>query len=193
MTLYLWVGEPTRLTTESTRVSWVLSESDKKSTHIEICKHILTQPGPNPWWAELACGFQPILTAILSTIRFSDWSIMERMVKFNNWIRRIWCGSNNRRHYWWCGGYISRGWSCMGKRLWYGYGWVSSTIWCGYHGMVWVVGDSMGSLCVLAIVGGLGVGVDGITKGTLRKYFLLFFAILFPLSRQSGPPYDIVV
>jgi len=42
MTLYLRVGEPTRLTTGSTRMSRVLDESGKKSTRIEICKIIST-------------------------------------------------------------------------------------------------------------------------------------------------------
>jgi len=40
-------------------------EPGQKSTRIEICKKISTQPGLNPWWAGLARGFQPILTALL--------------------------------------------------------------------------------------------------------------------------------
>jgi len=36
------VGESTRLTTDSTRVSQVLDESGKKSTRIKICKKIST-------------------------------------------------------------------------------------------------------------------------------------------------------
>jgi len=39
-------------------------ESSQKSTRIEICKKISTQPNPNPWWAKLARGFQPILIAL---------------------------------------------------------------------------------------------------------------------------------
>jgi len=37
---YLQVGEPTRLTTDSTRMSRVVDEPDQKSTCIEICKKI---------------------------------------------------------------------------------------------------------------------------------------------------------
>jgi len=44
------VGEPTRLTTGSTRMSQVLGGPNQKSTRIEICKKISTQSGPNPWW-----------------------------------------------------------------------------------------------------------------------------------------------
>jgi len=49
VTLYLRVGEPTRLTMGSTWVSRVLGELGKKSTRIKICKKISTQSGPNPW------------------------------------------------------------------------------------------------------------------------------------------------
>jgi len=45
----LQVGEPTQLTTGSTQMSQVLDEPGQKSTRIEICKKISTQPGPNPW------------------------------------------------------------------------------------------------------------------------------------------------
>jgi len=68
VTFYLRVGEPTRLTTGSTRVSRVLDEPGQKSTCIEICKKISTQPDPNPWWAELARWFQSILTALQKNI-----------------------------------------------------------------------------------------------------------------------------
>jgi len=51
------VGEPTRLTTGSTRMSRVLNELGQKSTRIEICQKISTQHDPNPWWARLARGF----------------------------------------------------------------------------------------------------------------------------------------
>jgi len=64
MTLYLQVYEPTRLTTGSTRVSWVLSESGQKSIRIKIYKKISTKTDPNPWWTVLAHGFQSILTAL---------------------------------------------------------------------------------------------------------------------------------
>jgi len=64
VTLYLRVGEPTRLITGLTQMSWVLSDPGQKSTRIEIYKKISTQLGPNPWWVELAHGFQPILTAL---------------------------------------------------------------------------------------------------------------------------------
>jgi len=70
VTLYLRVGEPTRLTMGSTRVSRVLGGPGKKSTRIEICKNFSTQPSLNPWWARLARGFQPILTALV-TKRFT--------------------------------------------------------------------------------------------------------------------------
>jgi len=50
---------------DSTWMSRVLNEPGQKSTRIEICKKNLTQPGPNPWWARLAHGFQPILTALI--------------------------------------------------------------------------------------------------------------------------------
>jgi len=49
VTLYLQVGEPTRFTTGSTRVSRVLGEPGQKLTRIEICKKISTEPDPNPW------------------------------------------------------------------------------------------------------------------------------------------------
>jgi len=48
----------------STWVSRVLGGPGQKSTRIEICKKISTQPDPNPWWARLARGFQPILTVL---------------------------------------------------------------------------------------------------------------------------------
>jgi len=44
VTLYLRVGELTRLTTGSTWMSRVLGELGQKSTRIEICKQISTQP-----------------------------------------------------------------------------------------------------------------------------------------------------
>jgi len=62
---YVRVGEPTRLTTSSTRMSRVLNEPGQKSTRIEICKKISTQPDPNPWWVGLAREFQPILKALI--------------------------------------------------------------------------------------------------------------------------------
>jgi len=46
-------------------MSRVLKEPGQKSTRIEICKKISTQPDPNPWWAGLARGFQPILIALI--------------------------------------------------------------------------------------------------------------------------------
>jgi len=49
MTLYLQVDKPTRSTTGSTRVSRVLGDPGKKSTHIEIYKKISTQPNLNSW------------------------------------------------------------------------------------------------------------------------------------------------
>jgi len=51
-------------------VSQVLGEPGQTSTHIEICKNISTQPGPNPWWAGLARGFQPILTTLDARMLF---------------------------------------------------------------------------------------------------------------------------
>jgi len=42
MTLYLWVGEPIRFTTGSTRVNRVVDEPNQKSTRIKICN--LTWP-----------------------------------------------------------------------------------------------------------------------------------------------------
>jgi len=68
VTLYLRIGEPTRLTTDSTRVSQVLHEPGQKSTRIEIYEKFSTQPGTNLWWTRLACGFQPIFTALHLTI-----------------------------------------------------------------------------------------------------------------------------
>jgi len=65
MTLYLRVGELTRLTTGSTRISWILSESGQKLTYIELCKKNSTQSDSNPWWVRLARGFQPILIALI--------------------------------------------------------------------------------------------------------------------------------
>jgi len=67
VTLYLQVGSPTRLTTGSIGVSRVLDGPSQKSTRIEICKKISTQPGPNPWWAGLTRGFQPILIALMKS------------------------------------------------------------------------------------------------------------------------------
>jgi len=49
VTLYLRVGEPTRLTMGSIRVSRVLGEPGQKLTRIKICKKISTQPSLNPW------------------------------------------------------------------------------------------------------------------------------------------------
>jgi len=49
----------------STQMSRVLNEPGQKSTRIEICKKISTQPDPKTWRAGLAHGFQPILTALL--------------------------------------------------------------------------------------------------------------------------------
>jgi len=54
----------------STRMSQVLNEPGQKSVRIEICKKISTQLGPNPWWAGLARGFQPILTALFINNKF---------------------------------------------------------------------------------------------------------------------------
>jgi len=62
VTLYLRVGEPTQLTTGSNWVSWVLGEPSQKSTRIEICKKISTQP--EPVVSRLVSEFQPILTAL---------------------------------------------------------------------------------------------------------------------------------
>jgi len=36
-----------------------LSGSSQKSTHIKICKKILTQFGRNPWWVELGLRSNP--------------------------------------------------------------------------------------------------------------------------------------
>jgi len=50
VTLCLRVGEPpTRLSMGSARMSRVLGEPGQKSIHIEICKKISTQLGPNSW------------------------------------------------------------------------------------------------------------------------------------------------
>jgi len=57
MCVTIQVGGPTRLTTGSTRVSRVLGGPSQKLTRTDICKKISTQPGPNPWWTELAHGF----------------------------------------------------------------------------------------------------------------------------------------
>ena len=35
-----------------------------------------TQPDPNSWWAGLACGFQPILTALLNTMETTSTHIL---------------------------------------------------------------------------------------------------------------------
>jgi len=56
-------------------VSWVLGEPGQKSTCIEICKKISTQPSPNSWWAGLARGFQPILIALLLLIYLMCWLV----------------------------------------------------------------------------------------------------------------------
>jgi len=49
----------------SARMSRVLGEPGQKSIHIEICKKISTQLGPNSWWTELTRKFQLILTALV--------------------------------------------------------------------------------------------------------------------------------
>ena len=69
-----------RLTTGSIRMNRVLNEPDQKSTHIEICKKISTQPSSNPWWAELTREFQPI-----SNIHHSLNGILKKGLCCKNW------------------------------------------------------------------------------------------------------------
>jgi len=45
-------------------VSQVLGGLGQKLTRTDICKKISTQSDPNPWWAGLAHGFWPTLTAL---------------------------------------------------------------------------------------------------------------------------------
>jgi len=84
--LYLQVGP---LTTDSTRMSRVLSEPDKKSTHIKICKKISTQSNLNLWWAGLTRRFQPIFPALKNITNIYDAKIVLRMKNENVVLQEV--------------------------------------------------------------------------------------------------------